>query len=59
MIEIEALQLALSRERQSIKTYEKLLVEHPRLKELFSFLITEEQKHAAMIEKKIVELTRL
>jgi len=58
MIEIEALQLALSREQESIKTYEKLVVGNPNLKELFYFLITEEQKHALLIEKKIAELTK-
>ncbi|MFA5089991.1 MAG: hypothetical protein WC510_03005 [Candidatus Omnitrophota bacterium] len=56
MIELEALELALSKEQDAVGTYKKLLVEHPALKELFYFLLNEEQKHVAMIEKKIAEL---
>lgn len=56
MIEIEALNLALSKEQDAAESYKKLAVEHPSLKDLFYLLLTEEQKHAAMIEKKISEL---
>lgn len=58
MIDIEALKIALSRENNSIQTYQKMLVDHPGLKELLSFLLTEEQKHKTLIEKKIRELTQ-
>ena len=58
MIEIEALKLALSKEQKAAEAYRKLLAEHPALKDLFYFLLNEEQKHAAMIEKKIAELYR-
>ncbi len=57
MIDLEALKIALSRENNSIETYQKMLVEHPGLKELLSFLLTEEEKHKVLIEKKIRELT--
>jgi len=58
MIEMEALNLALSKEKDAVVSYKKLLVEHPALKDLFYFLLNEEQKHVEMIEKKISELYR-
>ena len=57
MIDLEALQLALSKENDAIKAYLELLDNHPNLKELLYFLITEEQKHKKLIEGKIIELT--
>jgi rubrerythrin len=56
MIDIEALELALSKEMDAIKAYQELLLNHPNIKDLLYFLVNEEQKHKAMIEKKIVEL---
>lgn len=56
MIELEALQLALSKEQEAISIYQKLMDDYPVLKGLFNFLSNEEQKHKALIEKKIVEL---
>jgi rubrerythrin len=58
MIDIEVLKLALSKEKDAIRTYQKMLAEHPNLKDLLSFLLTEEQKHEVLIMKKIAELTR-
>lgn len=58
MIDIEVLKIALSKEEVSIQTYQKMLADHPGLKELLSFLLTEEQKHKTLIEKKIRELTQ-
>jgi rubrerythrin len=55
---IEALRLALSREKDSIKLYNKIYLEHKGLQETFLFLINEEEKHRQLIEKKIAELTR-
>ena len=57
MVDIEVLRFALSKEEAAIKTYQKFLVEHPNLKDLLYFLVTEEQKHKVLIEKKIVELS--
>jgi len=58
MIDIDVLKLALSKEEKAIETYQKMLIEHPALKELLSLLVTQEQKHKMMIEKKIEELTK-
>jgi len=58
MIDVEALKIALSKEMDAIETYQEMLVKHPNLTELLSFLLTEEQKHRKLIEAKIVELTR-
>jgi rubrerythrin len=58
MIDIEVLQLALSKEEAAIKMYKDMLAQYPDLKELLSLLVTEEQKHKLLIEKKISELTR-
>lgn len=57
MIDLEALQLALSKENDAIEAYQELLGNHPNLKDLLYFLITEEQKHKKLIEQKIAELT--
>ena len=56
MTPIEALDLALSKEEQSIKLYSKLSIEHLAIKELLDFLANEEEKHKLLIEKKIAEL---
>jgi len=58
MIPLEALKLSLNKEEESIKLYNRLNLEHPGLKELFLFLINEEEKHKQLIEKKIVEITQ-
>ena len=58
MLEVEALQLALSKEEAAIKLYNEFAVKHPGLRDLFYALVTEEQKHKKWLEKKIVEMTR-
>ena len=58
MIDIEVLKIALSKETDAIETYQEMLSQHSNLAELFSLLITEEQKHKSLIEKKIIGLTR-
>lgn len=58
MIDIEVLQIALLKEEDAIATYQKMLVDHPNLEELLSQLVTEEQKHKLLIERKIGELTQ-
>ena len=58
MIDIEVLNLALSKEKDAIETYQGMLASHPNLTDLLSLLVTEEQKHKTLIEKKIAELTR-
>jgi len=59
MIDIEVLKIALSKEQDAIETYQEMLSHHPGLAGLLSLLITEEQKHKMLIEKKILELTRI
>jgi rubrerythrin len=57
MTGIEVLKLALTKEESAIKWYQEMLAGHPSLVELLSFLVTEEQKHKKLIEKKIAELS--
>lgn len=58
MVPIEALKLALGKEKESIKLYNRLNLEHPGLKDIFLFLVNEEEKHKQLIEKKIYEITK-
>lgn len=55
MVDIEVLKIALSKEEEAIETYQRMLSDHPNLKDLPSFLVTEDQKHKIMIEKKVKE----
>jgi rubrerythrin len=57
MSPIEALEMALHKEENSVQMYENLARQHPALKELLLFLLIEEQKHKQLIEKKISELS--
>ena len=57
MVPVEALELALVKEKEAIKMYEKFSIEFPAAKDTFVFLLNEEQKHRLMIEKKIAEMT--
>jgi rubrerythrin len=58
MTPVEALKLALSKEEEALQLYQKLSVEHPAVKEVFLFLVNEEQKHKKLLEDKIVAMTR-
>lgn len=58
MLNIEVLEVALSKEEKSIKFYQKLIADHSDLKDILYYLLTEEQKHKALLEKKIYELSR-
>ena len=57
MTPVEALEIALAKEKASVKLYKKLSLEHPAIKELLTDLLNEEEKHTRMIEKKIREYT--
>ncbi len=57
MIPVEALQLALKREEDSISMYQKFSNEFPVAREIFIFLLNEEEKHKQLIRNKIQELT--
>ena len=58
MSPVEALKLALSKEIEAMELYQRLSIEHQSLKDIFYFLVAEEQKHKKLIEKKVVELTQ-
>ncbi|MDD5006291.1 MAG: ferritin family protein [Candidatus Omnitrophica bacterium] len=53
---VEALELALSKEKEAIELYQKFYREFAAAKDIFLFLANEEQKHRNLIEKKISEL---
>jgi rubrerythrin len=55
---VEALKLALSKEEEAITIYKKFSMDFSALKETFSFLINEEEKHKLLLEKKIAEATK-
>ena len=55
---VEALKIAVSKEAESIELYQKLSEEHPVAKDMFLFLMNEEEKHVKLIENKISELTK-
>ena len=59
MTDVEMLRLASKEEDKAIKMYQGMLADHPHLEGMLLILITEEQKHKKMIEKKISELIRL
>lgn len=56
---VEALRLAMSKEEEAMRMYDKLSVEHLSVKDIFIFLSGEEQKHKKLLGKKIVELTKI
>lgn len=58
MTSIEALELALNKEKSAIELYQQFIKEHSAVKDIFEFLLNEEYKHKQMLEKKIGELTR-
>lgn len=55
---IEALELALKKEIETKEMYEKFSFEFPVAKEIFIFLMGEEEKHKLLIEKRIMELQK-
>ena len=58
MTPVEALRLALAKERAAIVLYQQLAEDHPDIRELLTDLANEKTKHKKLIEKKMVELTR-
>ncbi len=55
---VEALELALEKEIAAKNLYDNFSVKYPETKDIFIFLMNEEDKHRQLIEKKIVELKR-
>lgn len=58
MIDIEVLQLALSKEEEAIQLYQKMIQTNPAIKDLLYELVTEEQKHKILLQKRIWDLQR-
>ncbi|MBI4845583.1 MAG: ferritin-like domain-containing protein [Candidatus Omnitrophica bacterium] len=58
MTPVEALRLALKGEEGAIELYKECIAKYPSLADLFSELLTEEQKHKKLIEKRIFEATK-
>jgi len=58
MTEVEALKLAISKETEAHDLYQRLAEQHPIVKELFHFLVNEEEKHKKLLEEKIFEITK-
>jgi len=56
MTPVEALQLALEKENEALDLYRKLALEHHAVKDVFEFLINEEEKHKKMLQEKIHQL---
>jgi rubrerythrin len=54
---VEALKLALVKEKEAQDLYRRLGVEHKVASDVFDMLLSEEIKHQQLIEKKINELT--
>ncbi len=58
MILIEALEMALGKEKEAVEKYKELEIKHPALRDVFSSLVDEERKHVKMLEGKIRELMK-
>lgn len=58
MTPVEALEVALEKEKTSIALYQDLIAKHSVIKDLLYSLLIEEQKHKKLIEERIIELTR-
>lgn len=56
MDHLEALNIALNNEKESMEVYRQFFIKHVAMRELFEFLMDEEQKHFILIKKKISEL---
>ena len=56
MTPVEALQLALEKEDDALTLYRKLALAHPAVKDMFEFLVNEEEKHKKMLQEKIHQL---
>ena len=55
---VEALELALSKEEDALKTYRRLAIEHVAVKDIFELLANEEEKHRKLLQERIVKMTR-
>ena len=58
MSPVEALELVLAKEVETHDLYARLAVEHVVVKDIFYFLVNEEEKHKKLIEEKLVEFNK-
>ena len=58
MTEIEALEIALTKEESSIALYKSMISRYKNISELATSLLNEEYKHKKLIQEKITELTK-
>lgn len=58
MSPVDALKLALVKEKEAHDLYQRLAEEQPVAREIFLSLVIEEEKHAKLIEQRIYELTK-
>ena len=58
MLILEALELALSKEKEAVARYKKMEIDYPTLAELFISLANEELKHVDLLQEKMRELIR-
>ncbi|MBN2482971.1 MAG: hypothetical protein JXD21_02055 [Candidatus Omnitrophica bacterium] len=56
MTPVEALQLALEKEDDALTLYRKLALEHHAVKDIFEFLVNEEEKHKKILKERIHQL---
>jgi|GEM_PF-357530 len=54
---LEALKIALGKEKTSITLYKEFAEQYPVARDTFQFLVGEEEKHKKLIEEKITALT--
>lgn len=55
---VEALELSLEKERESIDLYKGFIEKYPEVKDIFEMLLEEELKHKEFIEQKIAQLSK-
>lgn len=55
---LEALYLALGKEKEAIRTYKKLAKSFPETRQTFTFLMGEEEKHEKIIKGIIEEFSK-
>lgn len=55
---VEALQLALKKEIEAKEAYGRFYNQYPEVREIFMFLMNEEEKHEKLIRDKISAMTR-
>ncbi len=58
MTPVEALELALSKEKASIILYKKFAANYPEIRDLLFDLLTEEEKHEKRITEKLSRMKR-